>query len=263
MTLRIGTSDLTALLGDLVQTAAKEADMGAIHGVLLHTVREPAADEPGDLDLIGGASTTGTIAGHAWTTCAGDLGDDLMLIDRGDVDAVLAVLRPMAKKDGHAVSITRRDNADGDNGHGMLEVAEDPDLFGEAMSLRVPLRDPEDFPARGVYRLLETHQDGLVADRETGEVIEPERRTDFLAPRFAPFLAVAKRRNQPINLFRAHQAQPITLQIGPRYRGVLTTEGYPVGHGDAPSGEVHPPIFPADSLDADSDNVTAIHGETP
>lgn len=226
--IRIATHELVGLLTDLSHTAADPATAGATAGIHLHTARGYVGEDPGACDLLVGTSTDRTVLGHAHTACSGQA-DVPMLWPIGDVKAVLAVLKPLAKDHDHAVEISREDDE--------FVVAEGPDLFGGGLSLRFGCADPEEFPTEPWSLLAEVR----MSPPEGSNPVAP--RTDFPADRLAPFQKIASRRNSMLTMFRYHQRLPVHIEIGPSYRGVVSPFGWNdenQGAGAAPSGDVHP-----------------------
>lgn len=225
---RIITKHLVGLLTDLALTAADPAEGGATAAVLLHGARGYLGDQPGAVDLLVGTSTDGSFVGHGHVECHGILSP--MLWPLVDVRAVIAVLKPLAKEAEHAVEITR--NGD------QVQVAEDPDLFGEGLTLSFAGLDPAEWPIEGARGLLE---DIRVAPGADAPVALP--RTDFVANRLAPFLKIASRRGELLEVYRYHQRLPVHVQIGQSYRGVVRPVQWrdeDRDAGAAPSGSVYP-----------------------
>lgn len=228
MTVRIPTHELVGLLTDLSLTAADPADSGATAAILLHTVRGYIGASPGQTDLLVGTSTNGYIVGHAHSGCAGQM--DPMLWPVADVRAVIAVLKPLSKDKNHGVEIGQ----DGTT----IKVAEDPNLFGEGMALTFTGYDVGEFPMDTVRAML---TEVRVSPPEGSAPTAP--RTDFDPSLVAPFLKVAGRRGNLIELYRHHQRLPVTVQIGLFYRGVLSPFAWKDEDrsvGVAPAGDVYP-----------------------
>ncbi|ANZ35551.1 hypothetical protein BBK82_05105 [Lentzea guizhouensis] len=123
MSVQVRTKDLIGLLQALVHTAASDADQGSIHGVLLHTARGYAGDEPGKSGLLVGTSTDATVVGHSWVLASGEVKPTLWPL--GEVRALIGVLRQMSRNDKeHAVDII----ASGDQ----VTVEESENLLGAA-----------------------------------------------------------------------------------------------------------------------------------
>lgn len=225
--IRIATHALVGLLTDLALTTADPADSGATAGVLLHTARGYDRDD-NPSDLLVGTSTDHLVLGHAHTSCSGQA-DGPMLWLIGDVKTVLAVLKPLAKDQDHAVEIRRE-------GH-EFTIQEDPNLFGEGQKFSFQAADADDYPT-GVWSLLTDIRTEPIAGSEPAAP-----RTDIQPSLLAPFVKIATRRNVIPEIYRYHQHLPIHVQIGPHYRGILT----PFKWNDtirkaglAPSGDVYP-----------------------
>jgi S-DNA-T family DNA segregation ATPase FtsK/SpoIIIE len=228
--IRVPTKDLVGMLTDLVHTAADPASASGTASVLLHTVRGYRPGEPGLSDRLVGTSCTGKLLGHCHIECTGQ--SEPMLWPVGEVQAVIAVLKPLAKQADHAVELGRDDA-------GQLYVAEDPDLFGERLKLTFSGMDVAEFPVEGVRGLLTE-----VRVRPAGvDVPDVLPRTDFAAWQVAPFAKIASRRGELIELFRWHQRLPIMVQIGEQYRGVIVPMQWSdesAGPDVSPSGDVYP-----------------------
>lgn len=237
MALTIPTKALVGLLTDLAHTAADPAEAEATAAVLLHSARGHVGGDPGKTDLFVGTSTDSTLLGHAHTPCYGSVAP--MLWPIGEVKAVLAVLKPLAKIKEHTTEIALDAQ--------VVTVAETKTLFG---GLEVSFKGfaVEDWPTEGVHRLL------TVLRTTPGErhPDDPAPRTDIHASRLAPFLKIASRRGEPLRLFRWHQHVPIVIEIGSAYRGITRPSDWPetdsVEDGFEPSGEVYPLVL--DDADA-------------
>lgn len=228
MTCRIPTGHLVGLLTDLALTAADPADSGATAAVLLHTARGYFDGEPGKSDLLVGTSTDAFVVGHAHIGCAGQV--DPMLWPIAEVRAVIAVLKPLGKNADHSVEISR----DGDT----IKVAEDPNLFGEGLTVTFTGYAVDEWPVDAVRSMLTEVRTTPPAD---ARAVAP--RTDFNAARLAPFLKVASRRGRQLEFYRYHQSLPVVVQIGDAYRGVVSPVGWDGedrSSGAWPAGDVYP-----------------------
>jgi hypothetical protein len=233
MSVRIQTRALLALLTDLLQTADTSEDATQFGAVLLHTGRGHLGDEPGELDLLCGISTTGTIAGHTYVSCTGQLTAGPSVWAVRDARSVLAVFKTPAKKDElHAVDLHREGP--------MVTVSEDPNLLTDGLKLsfaEVPLVD---FPGPGLYRMIDRTTASILVDA-AGREIPAQPRTDVYADRLDPFAKVAARRKAPVQLYRTHQTEAVLVQVGDFYRGMLIPTGYEGGDHQRPFAEVHAP----------------------
>lgn len=228
--IRIPTKNLLALLDDLARTTS--GSNGPTGGVLLHTTRGPKADEPGLTDLLVGTATDGVCVGHTYVESTGQLARP-SLWPLADVRAVAASFKPKAQalKD-HAVEIVV-------DGTGVI-VREDQNLFSDGLNVTFSEGPVDDYP-RGLWRAIEDTP--YIAD--DAKALQP--RSDFHEFALKPFLAIAKRRNAPLELYRYHQTARWLVQIGDRYRGSVfpVRPGWQSGTpaGDEPSGDVHAPRF--------------------
>lgn len=234
MSVQVRTKDLVGLLQALVHTAAGEPDEGSIHGVLLHTARGYATAEPGKSGLLVGTSTDMTVVGHTWTLAAGNIRPSLWPL--GEVRAVLGVLKQMSRNNAdHCVDI----RTDGDQ----VTVEEAETLLGAGASYIFDAGDASAFPP--VWRVL---ADAPIRPRgvtdEDGRDVPAGLRTVVTPSMLAPFAAIAKARNEQIELYRYHQRLPVLVAIGSNYRGALM----PVKQPDDYQAAEHPEdgVYPAD-----------------
>lgn len=235
MTLRIDTAELVAMLTDLVHTAG-EPEAGAVGGVLLHTARGWQGVEPGRTALLVGTSTNRFAVGHTYTACSGSLPPMLWPVQ--DVKAVVAVLKPLAKED-HAVEIHAEDD--------QVRIIEDADLFGQSMTLTFGVGDLTKYPRQVWGVLTDVH----VTVRNGADTVPAMPRTDISPAALKPFVTIATRRKDPLEVYRYHQRRPVLIQIGGTYRGAIMPISWPDGDsdGEMPSGEVWAPQLP--EVDAD------------
>lgn len=225
--IRIETKALLALLDDLTRTTS--ASSGPTGGVLLHTTRGPKADEPGLTDLLVGTATDGMCVGHTYVDSLGQLIRPT-LWPLADVRAVIASFRPKLQADkDHAVEIVVDS--------GGVDVREDPNLFSDGLHVTFSEGPVAEYP-RGLWEAIEGPPTVL-----TDSAVQP--RSDFLESGLKPFLAIAKRRNEIVQLYRYHHTSRVLVQIGDRYRGSvkpIRTE-WTNDAGGQPSGDVHFPDF--------------------
>lgn len=236
---RIETRHLLGLLGALVHTAAREVELGAIAGVLLHSARGYRGDEPGKTDLLVGTSLDGRVAGHMNVDAYGELPRP-MLWRIDDVRMLIAAFKPKVKDNKeHAVEIRLDEDC--------VVVREDEgSLFGgDGLRLEFAEGSIADYP-RNVWTLLsDVHINPRVTDDEDNPVpVLP--RTDIAPDALAPFVRVAKAISAPVELYRFHQRLPVLVQVGTRYRGALVTASWDGGslEGEAPGADIHPPDLP-------------------
>lgn len=237
MALHINTKHLVEILTDLAHTAADPAVGGATAAILLHTARGDLKDEPGKTDLLVGTSTDGVLVGHTFTDCYGQIRP--MLWPIASVKDVIAVLKPKAKEKDHAVDII----IDLNN----VTVAEDPNLFEDGLRLTFTSLDPADFPTVAVNGLLTSTR--TVPAYDDAPPAAP--RFDFPAWALAPFVKVASRRKEPLEMYPHHQRLPVALQVGLAYRGVVRPARWDdenVSAGMEPGGDVYP--LALDDVDA-------------
>lgn len=230
MSLRIPTRHLVGILADLSLTAASPEVAEATAAVLLHCARGHLKGEPGRTDLLVGTSTDGNLVGHTYAECYGSV--EPMLWPIGEVAVVVAVLKPLAKDKEHTTEIGR----DGDT---IWVAPGDVDLFGERSRYTFTGLNPADFPTQGVHGLL-TEIRMTPAEMDAPPVAP---RTDYAPSRLVPFQKIATRRGELIQTYRWHQNLPVSVQIGPEYRGILRPQEWTSRNeaaGAAPGGDVYP-----------------------
>lgn len=234
MTVRIQTKALLALLADLIHTADGGDDATVYGALMLHTVRADAGVEPGKVDLLCGVSTTGHTAGHTYSHCSGQLSGGPTVWAVRDARSVLAVFKKPGKEPEHVVDLAR-DGA-------MVTVSEDPNLLADGLRLTFAEVSVADFPAAGIYGLLERRTATLVVGPD-GEERPALPRTDLYPERMDAFAKVAARRRAPVQLYRTHQTEVLHVQIGESYRGALIPTGYDTEDGEHshPFADVHAP----------------------
>lgn len=232
--IRIPTVGLVGLLTDLVLTAADPDDSEATAGVLLHTVRGHATTGPGRSDLLVGTSTSGVLIGHAWTTCAGQLTTPT-LWHVNDVLRTVRAFKSLAKDREHTTKISA--------GGSEVEIVEDmgtlPGMesgFGVTFASMATKEWPVEVVAGQLAEVRMSRVDSDAVPRMT-----------MTGSRVAPFLKIAARRGEYIEAYRYHHQLPVHLQIGRAYRGVISPVPDDEHPGaDAPWGDVHPPVRPAE-----------------
>lgn len=250
MSVTATTKELVGLLQALVHTAADDPEMGSVAGILLHTARGYASLEPGQSTLLVGTSTDTTVVGHTWVLASGQVPP--MLWPIGEVSAALGVLRQMSRGEpDHQVEIT----VEGDK----VTLHAGEDLFGPGASYTFDLGDAGKFPA-SLWRLIsDVHLRPAVVDHETKKTVPAGVRTRIPPSRLAPFLAVAKARKEPVELFRYHPRLPVLVAIGDNYRGALIPERADddLLAPDAPGMEVYPAVLPKPKPDKPDAPVTS------
>lgn len=228
--IRIPTGDLIALITDLAGTVGSKEQGPATASILLHTDRGYGIPtEPGKNDLLVGTSTNRVAIGHTYVTCYGQEAEP-MLWPIDDALGVVAYFKPRARdnKD-HAVQITR----EGEH----VIVQEDGDLFDDGGQVTFTVADLMQYP-RGMWELL------------TSIPIATKRfraRLDMHTGSWAPFMAVAKRRNSVIETYRYTETGPILIAIGEKYRGAVTPGRWNYDDKNAglmPAGDVYPADLP-------------------
>lgn len=231
--IKVATAHLLPVLADLVRTTADPRSSIELASVLLYTAQGHLGAEPGRTTLLAGLSATSWSAGHTYTHCTGSLAPVLLAAD--DVRTIGAALKPRLKSNkDHETVITTAD------GGGHIVVAEDPDLFGDGLRIQFDLMDVDQFPAAAVVALLTEARITPAGEKPPAAAA----RTDLDAALLAPFLAVAKHRAAPLELYRWHQRSPVLVQIGQHYRGAIRPAGWDDESRDAgsmPAGDVYAP----------------------
>lgn len=242
MSVRVLTSTLLGVLADLVQTADGGREAGPLGAVLLHTTRGHHGAEPGALELLAGVSSDRHTAGHTYAPCAGQLVEPTLwsLRDVRAVMSVFAAARGRDPKNSHAVEIHRS--------AGEITIREDPNLIDEGVSLSFGELDAGEYPARSLYRILDTQQRTRIPAPGTPpggplEWLYATPRTDLAGARLRGFLTVARRRGELLQVYRTHQHVPVLVQIGGTYRGVLLPwrPAEVAGDEQRPDAELYPP----------------------
>lgn len=233
--MRVETVKLVQLLADLEYTAAKGLG-GAAEGILLHSDRGYGGEDVGMTDLLVGTSTNGAAVGHTHIDAYGRLHQPT-LWPLVDARAVTAAYKPrLASNKEHVLDI----ELDG----GQIVVREDPDLFGEGLTLRFDGGPVGKFPR--CWRALDAPHSAAYDDEQT------QPRSDYLTTALEPFVRVAKSRGEPLQLYRYHHRGRALVQIGERYRGAITPSSGWIDDGrdgDEPAADMHVPDLPDDEDD--------------
>lgn len=237
MTIRIHTARLLELLGELRHTTHPDPDMGAVHGILLHTTRgHHVPGEPGVGDILAGTSSMHYAVGHTHVPAFGQMtGPMLWPLDRAL--HVMSWFKTEAKDNpDHTVEI-------GYDGKIItVRAGGDPTLFGNDGDDQLEFRglDVAKYP-RGLWRVLQWD------DPPTDETTVLQARSDIKPALLDPFVKVAGKRT--IELYRYHQARPILVGIGEKYRGAIMPGRWDDMNdnpslGASPYGEVYDPKLP-------------------
>lgn len=213
--MRILTGPLLAMLTDLTHTAGKDRDLPGLMAIELHTGRGEVGAEPGRTDVLAGASTNRFCAGHTYVPCDGQLLHPVLL-PITEAKAIIAVFKEAAKNRLHAVVVHH--DPGGDGHAGTLRLSEDPNLIDDGLQLRVSLGDLDEFPL-SIYRLIGRQLRTVVPDK-AGVEHDPTVRSDYSPSVLRPFVEVAKRRGEPLRVYRTHQFEALHVQIGNSYRGM-------------------------------------------
>ncbi|WP_064442600.1 hypothetical protein [Hoyosella altamirensis] len=249
MKITVDTRDFAAMLLDLSRTADEK------RGVWLRSTRGYWGDEPGEVTLLAGLSTTGFVSGHTWMLAHGHL--DPVVFPFEDVQAAIAVLKPFTKIENHTVEIAISENADGKP---VVTVNESPDLFGGGTAFQFTAGDCDTFPDEALTRIL-TRKTPLPAPRRNGMVVPDVPRSTWSPGALEPLLRVAKRRKQTIRMFRSHSQQIHLVQIGPRWIGAINPAFDDETSDDTAPGvdaRLTDHVITTDVTDADEDWLTKI-----
>ncbi len=226
MTIRIATRQLLGLLVDLARTADRGAEAGPLGAVLLSSGRGHYGPEPGRVELLGGMSTDRRVMGYAHVPCTGQLPRPVLLGLR-DLRAVVSVFKAAAGRDPdeqHAVEISTA----GEGETVDITVREDPSLLDDGVSLTFGSVDLAGFPARTLVRVTsgaswpEPDRRGRVTVERDGRQVAATDRVDVLPAALSPFVAVGKRRGEPLQVYTRHQLVPVLVQVGDAYRGAAS-----------------------------------------
>lgn len=256
-TIKIATTELVSLLGQLTHTSDSDVKEGATAGVLLHTGRGGYGTEPGQRDLLVGTSTNRLVIGHTHCPVYGQLSRP-MLWKIDDVAAVIAIFKPKLKGNKeHHLSIT----LDVDQ----ITVAEEDDLLAEGSKLTFTEGPLAEYPRDLWQRISDVRINAEVRD-DKNRLIPAADRTDLSPQRITAFVRVAQMVGAPIELYRPHQNLTILVEIGARFRGALVPtlyddDGGGREAGTIPSADVYPPDMPpVPDRDAVDPNATTRQG---
>lgn len=102
--------------------------------------------------------------------------------------------------------------------------------------------DPASYPGPRIYRTLMSRTADIIDTPKPGCRAEALPRTDLRQTALAAFAKVAKRRGMPVEMYRTHQNEPVHVQVGHSYRGLLMPLEYHAdGDERGPAAEVHAP----------------------
>lgn len=207
-------SRLIELLTDALQTTADDT-CGGIH---VATARGPWGADPGDRDVLAATSTTGTVMGHCWVACDGQIPASVWPEDAAR--NVLAIAKSLAKKGGDDdprtvdISAVRAPGPDdGDEHPGwIVTVRDSPALFDSDTELQFHAHHESRFPTAAINRILSGAGD-LDARLKNVPL------TVWSATVLKPLVAVAARRKAPIQLYRQTGRAAHLVQIGETWLG--------------------------------------------
>lgn len=101
-------------------------------------------------------------------------------------------------------------------------------------------------PGPRIYRSLMRPTRDVVESKNKVIVAEALPRTDVRPAALVAFSKVGKRRGMPVEVYRTHQNEPVHVQIGHAYRGMLLPLEYHAESDErSPAAEVHPPDLAA------------------
>ncbi|WP_454232069.1 DNA translocase FtsK [Mycolicibacterium fortuitum] len=233
MSITVATTKLIDILSDALQTGSN--DFGGVH---LTTTRAPWRDEPSDVDLLAASSTNRRVLGHTWIPCDGRI--DPMVWPCQSVADVLALIKSWAKAKGgdqHTVDISLiladppEDAKDDEHPGWTVTLRETPALFDSDNEFQFHAHHESRFPISIVHRL---RTNTFVTKEDYEEV----PLTLWSAAVLSPLVAVAKRRNMQIQLFRHPERLLQIVQIGDTWIGIaMPNTPMPGDTTDGPSIE--------------------------
>ncbi|OBC14088.1 cell division protein FtsK [Mycobacterium sp. 852013-50091_SCH5140682] len=239
MSITVATTKLIDILTDALQTASN--DFGGVH---LTTTRAPWRDEPSDVDLLAASSTNKYVLGHTWIPCDGRI--DPMVWPCESVANVLSLIKSWKKIKGdqHTVDISLaladppEDGKDDEHPGWTVTLAETPALFDSDNEFQFHAHHESKFPISIVHRI---RTNTFVTKEDYAEV----PLTLWSATVLAPLVAVARRRNMQIQMFRSPNRLLQIVQIGDTWIGIAMP-GTPVP-GDPTDGPSIEPVLAPDS----------------
>lgn len=243
MTVTVATKRLIDLLTDALATSAD--DVGG--GIRVGCHRGAAGSEPGVSEWLTSVSTTGTVMGHTWIACTGQV--EASVWPEESARNVLAICKSLARKgdedNAHTVDISLGgapivDGVTGDGEHPgwLVTVQETPALFDSDTEFQFHASHESRFPISGAVSLL---SGGYKPDpRFTSMPL-----TQWSAAVIKPLCAVAARRKQPIRMFRQPGTAAHLVQIGDSWIGAAMAQAFdPERSVDGPDVEA---MLPAEA----------------
>ena len=214
--LTVPTDKLLGFLNDLIITADVKGDEPALSGVYLKSGRGPWGEEPGDVDLLIGASGNGDVNATTWIPAVGEIDESFWSII--NIKNVKFVFAPLAKK--------HKANKDNEEAH-VLEIVTDGSTVtireydvDEPTELQFPIDSNSDFPISAVSKLI-ANGSVTVPKGADGNEVEDGALTVW-TPALSLVFQVAKRRKEYVRLYRVgHAAATHLVQIGDSWRGTV------------------------------------------
>lgn len=211
----IATSRLIEVLTDALHTTADDT-CGGIH---VATSRAPwGGNEAGERDVLAATSTTGSVMGHCWVACDGQIPASVWPEDAAR--NVLAIAKSLAKKGGDEdprtvdISAVRAPGPDDDDEHPgwIVTVRDSPALFDSDTELQFHAHHESRFPTAAINRILSGAGDLDVRLKNVPLTV-------WSATVLKPLVAVAARRKAPIQLYRQTGRAAHLVQIGETWLG--------------------------------------------
>lgn len=241
MTVTVATKRLIELLTDALATA--DGDVGG--GIRIGCNRSAAGSEPGVTDWLTSVSTTGSVLGHTWIACTGNI--EASVWPEESARNVLAICKSLVKKgsedEQHTVDIALSGapivdgvTADGEHPGWLVTVQETPALFDSDTEFQFHAAHQSRFP---VGQVAATLSGGYSPDFRFKSV----PLTQWSSSVVKPLCAVAARRKHPIRMFRQPGTAAHLVQIGDSWLGAAMAQAAdPERSVDAPDIEAMLPI---------------------
>jgi len=211
----IETKKLLSILDDLVLTSSPAIDEPTFNGVYIYSSRGPWGEEPGDVDLFVGLSSTGEVSGNTWTPGVGEIEEGFWSLL--NVKNIKFVFSPLQKKqdkenkeDPHMVDIIVSG--------GFVTVVENDKE--EPTELQFPIEN-SDFPVDGIKKIIKGETSTIVPKNEEGNDVTNGALT-LWTPALGQMISISKRRKELLRLYRPdHSSSVHVAQIGDTWRGAI------------------------------------------
>lgn len=243
----LSVSRLIELLTDALHTSSTD-DSGV--GIHVATNRAPWGDDPGRRDVMSATSTTGTVMGHNWIACDGQIPGSVWPEDAAR--NVLAIAKSMARKSSdddqqRTVDITVVAAGPvpevGEHPGWLVTVKDSPALFDSDTEFQFHADPETKFPLAGVTRIL-NGLDNLDVRFKTVPL------TVWGASVLKPLCAIAVRRKKPIQLYRYTGRGAHLVQIGETWLGAAMAR-HPDPEQDTDAPTIEAVLAEVDTEDSD------------